>query len=82
MAWQYYLMQQCRTVNGIQMTNTEKLICQLVEANEPYGSTLWNHPTLMMNLSPITTPLTSLPYVNNYENAVKLNEVGCKLLPM
>ena len=69
-------MQQCREVTGLQMTNTEKLICQLIEGNEPYHSPLWNHPTLMMNPSTITAPLTSLPYVSDTEAAVKLNEVG------
>lgn len=73
-------MQQCRGVTGLQMTNTEKLICQLVEASEPYDSPLWNHPTLMANPSTITTPLTSLPYANDSETAVKLNEVGHMLL--
>ena len=76
MAWQYHLMQQCQKVTGLRLTNTEKLICQLVEANEPYSSTLWNHPTLMMNSSPITVPLTSLPCASDAEAAVKLNEVS------
>ena len=58
------------------MTNTEKLIYQLLEGKEPYCSTLWNHPTLMMNVSAITTPLTTLPYTSDTEAAVKLNEVG------
>ena len=78
LAWQYYLMQQSREVTGFQMTNTEKLIYQLIEANEPYSSTLWNHPTLMMNSSAIATPLTTLPYASDAEAAVKLNEVGFK----
>ena len=69
-------MQQCRKVTGLHMTNTEKLICQLVEENEPHSSPLWNHPTLMMNLSPITTPLTSLPCASDAEVAIKLNEVS------
>ena len=74
-------MQQCREVTGLQMTNTEKLIYQLIEGNEPYNSTLWNHPTLMMNPSTITGPLTSLPYASDTEAAVKLNEVGYGNLP-
>jgi len=69
-------MQQCRKVTGLQLTNTEKLICQLVEDNEPYNSTLWNHPTLMKNSSAITAPLTSLPCASDAEAAVKLNEVS------
>lgn len=69
-------MQQCREVTGLQMTNTEKLICQLIEGNEPYDSTLWNHPTLMMNLPAITAPLTSLPCASDTGAAVKLNEVN------
>ena len=76
MAWQYHLMQQCREVTGFTMTNTEKLIYQLLEGKESYCSTLWNHPTLMMNPSAITTPLTTLPYTSDTEAAVKLNEVG------
>ena len=58
------------------MTNTEKLICQLIDVDEPYASTLWTHPTLMMNSSAINTPLTSLPYESDTEAAVKLNKVG------
>ena len=69
-------MQQCREVTSFKMTNTEKLIYQLLEAKEPYNSTLWNHPTLMMNPSAITTPLTTLPYTSDTEAAVKLNEVS------
>ena len=71
-------MQQCREleVTGFTMTNTEKLIYQLLEGKEPYCSTLWNHPTLMMNPSAITTPLTTLPYASDTEAVVKLNEVG------
>ena len=69
-------MQQCREVISFKMTNTEKLIYQLLEVKEPYNSTLWNHPILMMNPSPITAPLTTLPYTSDTEAAVKLNEVG------
>ena len=76
MAWQYHLMQQCREVTGFKTTNTEKLIYRLLEDKGSYKSTLWNHPTLMMNLSPITTPLTTLPYASDTEAAVKINEVG------
>ena len=73
-------MQQCREVTGFKMTNREKLIYQLLEGKEPYKSTLWNHPTLMMNLSAITTPLTTLPYISDTEVAVKINEVGYKAI--
>lgn len=69
-------MQQCQKITGLQLTNTENLISQLVEANEPYSSTLWTHPTLMMNSSAITAPLTSLPCASDAEAAVKLNEVS------
>ena len=69
-------MQQCREVTSFKMTNTEKLIYQLLEDKESYKSTLWNHPTLMMNSSAITTPLTTLPYASDTEAAVKLNEVS------
>ena len=68
-------MQQCSEATGFTTTNTEKLIYQLIEAKEPYCSALWNHPTLMMNPSAITTPLTTLPYTSDTEAAVKLNEV-------
>ena len=74
-------MLQCQEVTGLQMTNTEKLICQLIEGNEPYNSTLWNHPTLMTNSSTIPAPLTSLPYASDTEAAMKLNEVGYSNLP-
>ena len=73
-------MQQCREVTGFKMTNTEKLIYQLLEGKEPYSSTLWNHPTLMINSFSITIPLTTLPYISDTEAAVKINEVGYKAI--
>jgi len=57
------------------MTNTERLIRQLIEDEEPFDSTLWNHPTLLTNLKVITAPLTSLPCVDYSAMALKLNEV-------
>ena len=57
------------------MTNTERLICQLIEHKEPYDSTLWNHPTLLTNTNVITASLTSLPCTDDSVVALRLNEV-------
>ena len=62
------------------MTNTERLIYQLIEHKEPFDSTLWNHPTLLTNSNVITAPLTSLPCTGDSAIALRLNEVHLNYL--
>ena len=69
------MIQACQQVSGLHMTNTERLICQLIEHKEPYDSPLWNHPTLLTNFTVITAPLTSLPCTDVSMIASRLNEV-------
>ncbi|XP_065883472.1 pleckstrin homology domain-containing family H member 1-like isoform X2 [Dysidea avara] len=74
LAWQHHLIQACQQISGLHMTNTERLICQLIEHKEPYDSTLWNHPTLLTNTNVITASLTSLPCTDDSVVALRLNE--------